>query len=928
MVDSVKEQTRTAEVETKTAASAEASPEYAIAQDQYDFSNPGNRQDLLSQARDQFNIAINQSFSDILPAFALDDQAGGITNDSGRLRSGQVADTLNVNEPGLTDLTLVDGSNQAVDASRAGDAAVVVPRAGDETEEGSPVEPYNFGNPNPPKWEIKRDVEPSEVTVEKGDSLWRIARRSLGPDASENEVWRQVEEMKRLNGLTGENPIIHPGDKLKVPGHTADGGLITTDADGNRTITHKDGTVRIENKDGTTHQKNPDGSEKHTGPNPDDNYEVTPDGQVVRQPDPGTDDVDPDQDNPDPGSDNPDPGTDDVDPGQDQPNPNTDNPSGQPIDQAVDAIHRATDGSANDRDAVVAALEGRTEAEMRELKAQYKAKYGVNLEDHLRGEFPDAADRQRLDQLLNPRDQVDLATERQNLDDAARRNLSPSEYAEFQRNMQELEARKQRDGLSDEEVARTYREVSRMLNETGSDPLDQQTRENLARQVMEQAAKPTTIDQGEFRTCNVTTVETRTYTRNPSEAARMVADMAIDGRYVSRDGRHVVEGDPSAKTDQARNYPPNPDGQRSHASEIFQVTATNLAHKVQGRDYYRYEQLDQGPLQGTGDNGERLWDTRTNPPTEVARSPYLDDSEIADVSNAITGENRTDHYLVGVNDQGAVGDNRRVTIIDSQQELEQTIADAKRDGRLPLIVRVNTVAEPFWSDSGGGAAGGSGGAHVVTITDYQPGPPPKVSVDNQWGTSADHTTSQRQMEISQLYRAMQPTADVARALEQEVIADRNAGRLDVNKETDLLRVKKSAGLLTDGEYKTQLDDLYRRTKEEMDRQSTNMSAQEREEIAKRLSDSARGLPPKDSTAFLARQLSDGMISKSDHDFQVALVGWRLATDKRNAEGKGTFTDTMRREYERNTQDFRNYLDTLPEQQQREILDKIKRWTGS
>src|SRR5262249_46438925 len=58
--------------------------------------------------------------------------------------------------------------------------------------------------------------------------------------------------------------------------------------------------------------------------------------------------------------------------------------------------------------------------------------------------------------------------------------------------------------------------------------------------------------------------------------------------------------------------------------------------------------------------------------------------------------------------------------IHNEQDLKNTLAEAKTEGKLPIIVRVDTSSEPFFTDSGGGAAGGSGGGHAVTITDYDP----------------------------------------------------------------------------------------------------------------------------------------------------------------------------------------------------------------
>ena len=62
-----------------------------------------------------------------------------------------------------------------------------------------------------------------EVVVHRGDSLWSIAGRHLGPDASAAEVDRSWREWFSLNRDTvGEDPdLILPGQVLRVPGQSA-----------------------------------------------------------------------------------------------------------------------------------------------------------------------------------------------------------------------------------------------------------------------------------------------------------------------------------------------------------------------------------------------------------------------------------------------------------------------------------------------------------------------------------------------------------------------------------------------------------------------------------------------------------------------------------------------------------------------------------
>lgn len=47
---------------------------------------------------------------------------------------------------------------------------------------------------------------------------------------------------------------------------------------------------------------------------------------------------------------------------------------------------------------------------------------------------------------------------------------------------------------------------------------------------------PRTVDQGGNGTCNVTTLEVRNYAKNPEKNAQLLADIAINGKFVSNEG--------------------------------------------------------------------------------------------------------------------------------------------------------------------------------------------------------------------------------------------------------------------------------------------------------------------------------------------------------------------------------------------------------
>ena len=56
-------------------------------------------------------------------------------------------------------------------------------------------------------------------TVRSGDTLWGIAREHLGADATETEVYREVQRLWRVNGVqigTGNPDLIFPGQRIRL----------------------------------------------------------------------------------------------------------------------------------------------------------------------------------------------------------------------------------------------------------------------------------------------------------------------------------------------------------------------------------------------------------------------------------------------------------------------------------------------------------------------------------------------------------------------------------------------------------------------------------------------------------------------------------------------------------------------------------------
>jgi hypothetical protein len=202
-----------------------------------------------------------------------------------------------------------------------------------------------------------------------------------------------------------------------------------------------------------------------------------------------------------------------------------------------------------------------------------------------------------------------------------------------------------------------------------------------------------------------------------------------------------------------------------------------------------------------------FWGWVTGKEGKPERSPSLSDAALVEVGNAITGSPSNDWFF----EHTAVSENNTVHI-DSQQDLEAKLAYAKAHGTLPIVIAVHTGNEPFHTDSDGGTAGGSGGEsggwHVVNVTDYHPGPPATVAIDNQWGSGADHF-GKNEITARQLYLSMRKSSDAAQLKEfrEAVSGDRKHGSATVIDQLELLRLEKQSGNVSDASFQRQLNSL-------------------------------------------------------------------------------------------------------------------------
>ncbi|HEY9870160.1 MAG TPA: hypothetical protein V6D08_13420, partial [Candidatus Obscuribacterales bacterium] len=380
--------------------------------------------------------------------------------------------------------------------------------------------------------------------------------------------------------------------------------------------------------------------------------------------------------------------------------------------------------------------------------------------------------------------------------------------ARFYENMERFENRANKQNLSPEERARFYHELTRLIDakDTGNSNLpDAFERHKLAEQVMKNAADPKSIDQGMHGTCGAAALESRIYTNNPSAAAKMITDVATTGEFKAKDGT-VVKPDPSVlEPDAEAQYTETPDGKRNYASQVFQGTAISMVPSGAGYKQGQPDESAKPPKTGeTCDKGEFKGVTP---------------AEVQDMEKKITGNDRP--LPVIENSKVLSPDGQLIKAEDgqihvgSEAELRQQLLKMKTANppQLPAVIFVHTQNEPFFADSGGGKAGGSGAYHFVTVSDYDPRTG-KVSIDNQWGKGSDH----RNLSVSDLYHATQaPTPERIKELEAEVKRNKAAHKENPVLELEVLRLKRNAGQISQEAFDEEVTRVMKHQKERWDK---------------------------------------------------------------------------------------------------------------
>lgn len=250
--------------------------------------------------------------------------------------------------------------------------------------------------------------------------------------------------------------------------------------------------------------------------------------------------------------------------------------------------------------------------------------------------------------------------------------------------------------------------------------LSKAQRSELARSLAHQIAHPESITQGGKRGAVTASAERMMATTRPDDYARMVADLAVDGKYTTRDGKTVKvqmtrDGFLDGKSDDYH--------QRTLTSELFQNAATNIALEREGKTYRSYP-ADAPELK----------------PAPAGVDPLLDTGErVVDREGRVTA-------FEGLNPEqrkallGSLGvDGHDLGSVSSAKELVDAW-NARQDKNAPLTIAVGVPNEKYhfwqqWHTS----PEVNRQHHVLTITHIDTSTdPPMVYFDNTAG-GENHT---------------------------------------------------------------------------------------------------------------------------------------------------------------------------------------------
>ena len=290
----------------------------------------------------------------------------------------------------------------------------------------------------------------------------------------------------------------------------------------------------------------------------------------------------------------------------------------------------------------------------------------------------------------------------------------------------------ERHSLNDEQVLSVFKHVNEFLKPKYSTAV-QLPLPFLAMQTLRLVARPEKVKQGFHPTCGPAALEYATYVKHPENAASLISQVALTGKYKSADGTSI--------TLDLLNVIPERTKTRSFANQLFQTTSVNV-------HWQRKTSLEPWLYSGDGiDNSITAGAIRYERQPHNSSSPDLyrlmdySKKPVRPLQDRLAPELRNDmadplmdcNSLNDINGQingGTHGDIALPWDLHSQQVLERTLRERHLTGRLPVLTVIDCRHPLFRHGMEDPLP--DVGWHIVAVRGYDPATK-TASIFNPWG---------------------------------------------------------------------------------------------------------------------------------------------------------------------------------------------------
>lgn len=508
------------------------------------------------------------------------------------------------------------------------------------------------------------------------------------------------------------------------------------------------------------------------------------------------------------------------------------------------------------------------------------------------------------------------------LRELAEARLSSERLSIFKYYLNGFERRAREEKLPRREIEETLRQVTRVLNSIDDVPLTREQKELVAEQILKNAAAPmSSVAQGEHDSCGAAVMEVLTYLAAPSVAATIVADACLQGNYERRRLSFTVDPAPHDTSRLPKHY----QGQRNHASELFQVAVTNLALRLRpgwanqnGLISYQQQERRIGSLT----TGEVIIDRSTDPP-RTTKFPGLYVSDLINLHNELIGKGGDHVMLYYAPRDGARRE--REGAFNSEKGLAEKLLENKRKGRLPAVIFVHSGNDPLWSESPVNQNGGRGSWHFMSVTDISEGPPPVVAVDSTWWGKADHGMN-APMPLRELFIASLSPEEAERELRAEVERDARESKIDTAKQIALLRQEWLNRKISDLQYEEGLKELvmFANLRWGQEQSQSKLNETERNRSLDKIMNATDRLTYDQKMRMLSLVKNQKLIGEREYDEAISATAIEMSENRLNAMMSGELEVIGQEQFERGSAQLQQQLLELPIERRQFVLDNIKR----